>query len=196
MEFRLWFAARQSALATAMLGQLPPVAAPVAAPKAEPAPMDVAAAPPAKRRRVVEIAERAGFADLSAVERAADTIEALVACGALKYGAGDGGADGVATVTRATSEAEVQTLAAAREILTLEEANAHVAIAQQHAVAIALAHERASQAAHLYARNVLCQRIYEQLKKAPGAAGFGGAERAAAETLAAMQHVAATAVRA
>jgi hypothetical protein len=130
-------------------------------PPAAPRPLraQLAATETAKRRRIVELAERARFADLSEVERAADTIEALVACGALKY-AGGGGAD-----------ADMQTAETASELVTIAEANRHIVAAQQKAVAIALAHERAAQAAEAYARNVLCQRIYQHLVSGSGEVG-------------------------
>jgi len=124
----------------------------------------------------VELAERAQFADLSEVESAADTIEALIACGALKYA----DASGV--------DADTQTMNTAQELVTVAEANARIVAAQHKAVAIALAHERAAQAAEAYARNVLCQRIYQHLIKSAEMSGVElSQEQLAAETLKAMR---------
>jgi len=173
-EFRMWMSMRGGKSVAAIpamiavpvavptIARLPSLAAPNTPRSVSPPPAaraQLSAGATAKRRRIVELAERARFADLSEVERAADTIEALVACGALKY-AGGGGAD-----------ADMQTAETASELVTIAEANRHIVAAQQKAVAIALAHERAAQAAEAYARNVLCQRIYQHLVSGSGEIG-------------------------
>ena len=139
-----------------------------------------------KRRRIVELAERAQFADVSEVERAADTIEALIACGALKYA--DADADAPSRERAKSVDADMQTMTTAQELVTIAEANARIIAAQQKAVAIAIAHERAAQAAEAYARNVLCQRIYQHLiKSAETSCVEMSQEQLAAETLKAMR---------
>ena len=191
-EFKMWMSVRSStqsisaipvAAAAAFAQPAPPItrrpslAAPNT-PRSSSPPRAPAAAP--KRRRIVELAERAQFAGLSEVESAADTIEALIACGALKYAGADADADGV--------NADTQTMTAAQELVTVAEANARIVAAQHKAVAIALAHERAAQAAEAYARNVLCQRIYQHLIKSAEMSGVElSQEQLAAETLKAMR---------
>jgi len=194
-EFKMWMSLRSS---TRSVAAIPVAAAPafsqpappitrrpsLAAPNtprssSPPRAPAVPVAPPAsapKRRRIVELAERAQFTDLSEVESAADTIEALIACGALKYA----DASGV--------DADTQTMNTAQELVTVAEANARIVAAQHKAVAIALAHERAAQAAEAYARNVLCQNIYYQLMKSAETSGVElSQEQLAAETLKAMR---------
>jgi len=184
MEFRMWMSMRGGNSVAAIPAMIAVPIAPMAAPPPPPPiarlqslpapitpraaspPRPAAAASAAKRRRIVELAERAQFADLSEVERVADTIEALVACGALKY-ADAADSDDIgrgAPLKRTTSvDAKVQTADAAQDLVTIAEANKCIVAAQQRAMAIAVAHERAAHAAEAYARNVLCQRIYQQL---------------------------------
>jgi len=190
-EFKMWMSLRSS---TRSVAAIPVAAAAAFAQPAQPAPPITrrpslaapntprSSSPPRapaiapKRRRIVELAERAQFADLSEVESAADTIEALIACGALKYA----DASGV--------DADTQTMNTAQELVTVAEANARIVAAQHKAVAIALAHERAAQAAEAYARNVLCQRIYQHLIKSAEMSGVElSQEQLAAETLKAMR---------
>jgi len=193
MEFRMWMSLRGSKSVAAIpvvappppIARLPSLAAPNTPRSVSPPPAARREATPAKRRRIVELAERAQFADLSEVERVADTIEALVACGALKYGGGGGGGSGGGV------DAEIQTYETARGLVTVAEANEYIIAAQQKAVTIAIAHERAAQAAEAYARNTLCQRIYRQLANKGESGGDCGyvptsAERIAAEALKAL----------